>query len=846
MEYTQAYQNEISFPLGGIGSGCIGLAGNGRLIDWEIFNRPNKGGMNGYSHFAVKAAKASGETDIRVLNGDLATNLTGMHSKTEYTGFGFGPAKETMAGFPHFQSCTFSGQFPIAELTFQDPHFPGTVKLLAFNPMIPLNDRDSSIPAAFFEVVFENTTDKTVDYTAVFSVQNPFASTVNTGLCKDGFSMVQLAHHGIDPGDPAYGDLTVACGLAGAAVQEYWYRGIWQDNIVSFWRELTSPAGLSRRHYDTPGKNDTCSIAGQVTVPAHGTKRIPFVLSWNIPNNYNYWTPVKDQDGRDVTWRNYYATLFADSAASALYALKNWDMLYAKTDAFRQALYASTLDPAVLDAAGSNLAVLKSPTVLRLEDGAFYGWEGVNETSGSCEGTCQHVWNYAYALCFLFPQLERSIRDLEYTYATDGNGKMDFRQKLPLGKRAHDGFACLDGQMGSVIKTYREWKISGDTAWLKGHWESVKKILAYAWSPENPMAWDRDKDGVLEGRQHHTLDVELFGPSAWLEGFYLAALQAAGEMADALGDTQAKAEYQALYENGRRYTQENLFNGQYFIHKIDLTDKSIVDRFGCADTYWNTETGEIKYQIGEGSSIDQLCAQWHANILGLGDLFDPSQVQTALENMYKNHFKPSMREFVNPWRIFAVNDEKGAVICDYPQGAKKPAIPVPYCEETMHGFEYQLAGLLISEGFIEEGLHIVRGVRDRYNGKNRNPWNEIECGNNYARSMASFALLPIFSGFYFHMPQGEIGFNPVIKTDRFQCFWSLGSGWGTVEITPSAVTIRIMGGSLEISAVRLPFADTVHAGEADGQPLAMTWTSHTARFEKRTIRDRIILHLGQK
>ena len=33
----------ISFPLGGIGAGGIGLTGRGGLTDFEVFNRPNIG-----------------------------------------------------------------------------------------------------------------------------------------------------------------------------------------------------------------------------------------------------------------------------------------------------------------------------------------------------------------------------------------------------------------------------------------------------------------------------------------------------------------------------------------------------------------------------------------------------------------------------------------------------------------------------------------------------------------------------------------------------------------------------------------------------------------------------------
>lgn len=390
--------------------------------------------------------------------------------------------------------------------------------------------------------------------------------------------------------------------------------------------------------------------------------------------------------------------------------------------------------------AASNLSVLKSPTVMRLEDGSFYGFEGVHEREGSCEGTCQHVWNYAYAMCFLFPDLERSIRDLEFKYSTDENGRMGFRLMLPIGRKMTGFRACVDGQMGAVIKCYREWKISGDNEWLKANWDSIKKVLEYAWSDKNPDRWDLDKDGVLEGRQHHTLDMEMFGPSSWLEGMYLSALKAAAEMADFLGDTVKAEEYRSLFSKGYEWTKKNLFNGKYFIQKVDVKDKSIIDGF-FADNYWNEETKEIKYQIADGSSIDQLLAQWHADILGLGDIFDKEQVSCALKEMMKNNFKPCMRDFANPWRVFSLNDEAGTVICDYPEGVGKPKIPIPYCEETMTGFEYSFAGLLCARNMTAEGVKVTKAIRDRFDGKKRNPWNEFECGSNYARSMASFGLI---------------------------------------------------------------------------------------------------------
>ena len=231
--------------------------------------------------------------------------------------------------------------------------------------------------------------------------------------------------------------------------------------------------------------------------------------------------------------------------------------------------------------------------------------------------------------------------------------------------------------------------------------------------------------------------------------------------------------------------------------------------------------------------------QWHANICGLGDLFDKAQRQTALRALFANNYKPSMRNEVNPWRIFCLNDEAGTVICSYPKGAEKPTIPITYCEETMHGFEYAFAGLLMSEGMIEEGLTVVRAVRDRYQGHNRNPWNEIECGSNYARSMASFALLPILSGFCFDLPRGKLGFDPKVSQEDFSCLWSVATAWGRVEITKARTVITLMDGTLTLSALELPYLKGGARVTVDGREIACNPQNGIVYFEKITAQSRI-------
>jgi len=816
--YKGAKGKEISFPLGGIGSGCIGLAGNGRLIDWEIFNRPNKASANGFSHFAVKAEAGGKVLDARVLNGDLMPPYIGEVGKS----YGFGPSRDQMAGAPHFGDVEFTGEYPIARLRFNDAKFPGEVQMLAFNPFIPLNDVDSSIPAAFFEITVTNDSKKSIDYTVCLSVRNPLpeGSTVNAYGVNGKVRFIKLGSSKLNSGDVGFGDLTIATDADDTSYQEYWYRGQWFDSLGVYWRELSAPGGFQNRHYAelARGIQDVCTLAAHFRVKPGETGSSRFVISWNFPNSINYWRPKEgDREGAcpskaTGTWRNYYATLFEDSMKSATFSLENWQRLRDVTLRFKDALFSSTLPTYVLDAISANISILKTPTVLRLEDGSFYGWEGCNPSSGCCEGSCTHVWNYQYALPFLFPNLERSMRDLDFRYNQREDGRMSFRLQLPLGSGFSDfAHACADGQFGGVIKSYRDWKISGDGSWLRTHWESIKKSIEYAWAGTNEDKWDLDRDGVLEGRQHHTLDMELFGPNSWLTGFYLAALKAGAEMADYFSEGEKAAEYRDLFNRGKRWVDAHLFNGEYYHQIVDLKDVAVLGRFRPLDpnveaTYWDCEHKELKYQYAEGCEVDQVLAQWHSNICGLGEIFDKAKTRKALRSIFRYNFKRGLRDFFNPCRIFGLNDESALVICEWPDGKYKPVYPIPYSEEAMNGFEYAAACHMIQEGMIDEGLEIVKAVRDRYDGERRNPWNEFECGSNYARSMASYALLLALSGFEFDMAKGYVAFKPArTENGKFRCFWSLGEGWGTFDMKPGRVSIKVEYGRLKISAMKFPF-----------------------------------------
>lgn len=861
--YRGAKTREISFPIGGIGTGCIGLAGNGRLIDWEIFNRPAKGSDNGFSSIAVKVEDKTGVLGAKFLHSDLQPPYVGkLVNRFSYSGYGFGPDRATLAGMPHFEAADFEGDYPFARMTFRDDSFPVKVTLRAFNPLIPTNDRDSSIPAAFFEVTAQNPLDRPVTFTAAFNLANPAIeydpSNLNFKVSQPGSYNVFSAKKGcagvtvgnrFDPNDPKFGNLTAATDCADVSYQEHWYRGSWFDNLNIFWNDFTRPGRLKNRRYNDEKLADISTLAAHITLAPGEKKSVRFALGWYYPTCENYWRPVSENacgcEGgcatRPATWKNYYASLFGDSREVCAYVLKHWNRLERDSRKFTRAVLAGTMPKEAVEAVLANVSILKTPTCLRLEDGSFYGFEGTNCVCGCCEGSCTHVWNYAYALPFLFPKLERSMRDLDFKYNLRKSGGMNFRLQLPLGREDTGFRACADGQFGGVLKTYREWKLCGDDDWLRSHWEAVKRNIAFAWSAENPDQWDPEQTGVLWGRQHHTLDMELYGPNSWLTGFYLAALTAAAEMAQHLGEPETAAQYREIAEKGKKWMAENLFDGEYFRQQVDLKDKSELMKYLPADpkildSYWNAEAGEIKYQIASGCAIDQVLAQWHCNLIGLGRIFDEQQTRSALRSVYRYNYRKSFRNFPNPCRLYTLNDEGGTVICSYPK--ERPAVPITYNDETMYGFEYQVAIHMISEGLREEGEELIRTIRSRFDGEKRNPWNEFECGNNYARSMASYALLNVYSGFTFDMPRKHIGFAPIVDTDC-SYFFSLEGGFGTVKRTGGTAEIRLLYGQLALSSVGFPLP-CVREVRHNGSVLA-------ARTEQETVfADSITLKAGDR
>jgi hypothetical protein len=411
-----------------------------------------------------------------------------------------------------------------------------------------------------------------------------------------------------------------------------------------------------------------------------------------------------------------------------------------------------------------------------------------------------HVWNYAQALPYLFPSLARSIHAQQFRLNMAEDGRMCFRQPLPPNTKADvPAFhAAADGQLGAVMRVYREWLVSGDEKWLRATWPKCKRALEYAW-----LYWDADRDGVMEGVQHNTYDNEFWGPNTMLGSIYLGALRAGEEMARHLGDERSADEYRRLFESGRRWMDKNLFNGRWYRQIINPKANAHTDHRSK-----HLVKGEKvpRYQYGDGCLSDQLIGQWYSEMLQLGYLFGRSNVRKALRSIFEHNWLPDVRTHACLLRDYAFAREAGLVLCTWPDGGEPP-YSFWFASEVWCGIEYQVASHLVYEGMLREAMTIVKGVRDRHDGTRRNPWNEFECGHHYSRSMASYSLLLALSGFRYDAGNARIGFNPRVSREDFATFFCVEAGWGVfrqkVGRTGASVSIEVDKGALPLREIML-------------------------------------------
>ncbi len=501
--------------------------------------------------------------------------------------------------------------------------------------------------------------------------------------------------------------------------------------------------------------------------PTGWVRRRPFVLapgeSRVVTFAIAWWFPNVDREQLSFltgsgSLRRWYAGKYENAGAVRAELIANLDRLAGTTRLWRDTWYDSTLPHWFLDRTFATVTTASTATCWRFDNGRFYGWEGTY----CCAGTCMHVWHYGQALARVFPALERSTREIvDFGLAFhDDSGQIDYRAEA-------DRELAVDGQCGTILRAYREHLMSTDDRFLRRVWPRVKKAI------ECMIARDPDENGILDGPQYNTLDTTWYGKISWLTSMYLGAVRAGEAMAREMDNAGFAERCAAITRRGSAAMLDQLFNGEYFVHKTDAAHPEA-------------------NSTGEGCHIDQLLGQSWMHQVGLGRIVPREQSRSALGSLYRYSFTPDIgpyRKFadsiIKGGRWYAMPGEGGLLMCTWPKGGAEAATgkgdgawAAGYFNECMSGFEHQVASHMIAEGLVTEGLAITRAIHDRYHARLRNPWNEVECGNHYARAMAGYGSFVTMCGFEHHGPRGVLAFAPRLAPDDFACAFIAAGAWG--------------------------------------------------------------------
>ncbi|WP_073081004.1 GH116 family glycosyl-hydrolase [Chitinophaga jiangningensis] len=764
----------IGMPVGGIMCGTVYLGGDGRLWLWDIFNKNQEGiepKIVNYSANVLDGGKKVRSRDgacyiepsknIRPLDQGFALQLQ-WGNKTVVRNL-------DEASWPEI---SFEATYPIATIRYIDPALPVTVTLEAFSPFIPLNADDSGLPVTILSYQVHNTGNTPVTATILGWLENKTAiysageaqERVNTVVKGKGWQGIyetirtKTGSNQEFSKKSDYGSFCIA-----AAGNKVIVNPAMQQGDISF------TASSTREAIKPVNEKLNGSVATHHTVLPGKTIRTDFAISWHTANLH-----FKGIQGEG----RYYANKYKDAAAVMTYVQDNHDRLARESRLWKNTWYDASLPWWLMERTFLNISTLATTTAHRFSSGRFYAWEGV----GACEGTCTHVWQYAQAVGRIFPSLERDTRErVDLGIAMMPDGGILFRGEAE--KRP-----AIDGQAGTVLRIYREHQMSPDNAFLQRNWPQIKKATLFL------IHQDRNGDGMTDTPMENTLDAVWDGEIAWIVGLCIAAVQAAALMAKEMNDAEFATICNDYTEKGKRNMEAQLFNGEYFIHQPDkIKGRSVIGSYNTCH-------------------IDQVYGQSWAFQVGMDRVIDREKTLSALKALYKYNFKADVGPYIaaHPGgRPYAVPGEGGMILNTNPRNEEFPfgvknAWQLGYFNECMSGFEHQVAAHMMAEGMTDEALTLTRAIHDRYHAAKRNPFNEIECSDHYARAMASYGTFVTACGFQYHGPKGYIAFAPAMNKEDFKAPFVTAEGWGSYAQKGNQHTLQVKYGSLQIQTLRFP------------------------------------------
>lgn len=802
--YADEYNNRIAFPIGGMGTGMFCIEGTGALSNMSVRHRPDV--FHEPTMFAALHIKGL-ENGTKILEGKVPEWKKFGQPLSALGGGG-------TWGLPRFDKATFKAQFPFAQIALTDTELPVIVNIKAWNPFIPTDEDNSSLPVGGLEYEFKNTSDREVEAIFSYNTRNfMYVHGKGTSYIQsmpNGFILTQT---GTEEEPFHQGDFAIYTDDSQTKVNHCWFRGAWFDPLTICWNDLSS--GKIQEHPEKQEGAPGASLFVPVTLKPGESKTVKLYMAWYVPHSHlrigeepgkpsdTPEAPAGDKYKYDNTGKGtyspWYSSKFSGVNEVADYWLKNYNDLKSKSTIFTETFYSSTLPAEVTEAVAANLTILKSQTVFRQADGRMWNWEGMGDTWGSCHGSCTHVWNYAQAVSHLFPAMERSLRETEFFVSQDKNGHQAFRTNLPIRPVRHNFHSAADGQLGGIMKVYREWRIYGDNAWLETIYPYVTSGMDYC-----IRTWDPREAGAVEEPHHNTYDIEFWGPNGMINSFYSGALQATVLMGKALN--QDVSRYEILLAKSKEFMEKNLYDGEYFIQNIqwkglqapDPTKAQTFHSHYSAEALKLLEQEGPKYQYGKGCLSDGVLGSWMSLVCGMPEVINKDMIKSHLVSIHRYNLKNDLSDHANPQRpTFALGNDGGLLLCTWPKGGKLQ-LPFVYSDEVWTGIEYQVASHLMFQGEVEKGLDIVRACRDRYDGRVRNPFNEYECGAWYARAMSSYGMLEGLTGIRYDAVDKTLYIDSRIGND-FISFLSTDTGFGNVGLKGGKPFIDVKYGNIEIA-----------------------------------------------
>lgn len=750
----------IGMPVGGLHAGTVYVGGDGRLWLWQIYNETFEGAQEGIEPKIVNWNDGTMVRKIRPRDGSayiepaIADNKRildqGFAIKTLVAGKTI--IKELNAD--HWDEVVFTGSYPLADIVYTSKDFPLAVKLKVYSPFIPLDSEKSALPGTILRVEVLNNSTKAFPVDLIGWMENG----VNKVSGKPGSgSKTNTVSFGATSVDIVSGFTTTDANLSNASDHGsmcFTYHGTegkanpaldpWPVETVDFNQSKAQTAKVDGDEKLVGGISVSQMLAPGKTMQAD------YSINWHF-NNVN---PKLKKLVKDAEQGYHYASRFKDARAVSDFIKTNFSQLTTGTELWSNTWSNSTLPHWFLERTFLNIGTLATANTYRFASGRFWSWEGV----GACAGTCTHVWQYAHAMARIFPALERDLRervDLGIGFVKD-TGAIIFRGE-------NETRPAIDGQAGTILRFYREHQMNRDDAFLKTNWAKIKLAVQFM------LAQDKNGDGMTDTPMENTLDAVWEGEIAWIVGLCIAAASAAQAMATEVGDTDFAATCKAYVEKGRSNMERELFNGEYFIHRPDAV--------------------QGRKQLGSYNTchIDQVYGQSWAFQVGLPRVLDEKKTRSALQSLWKYNFTMDVGPYIKTHiggRPYALSGEGGMVMNTNPHNEEAPfgenvSWQLGYFHECMSGFEHQVAAHMMAEGMHEESLILTNRIHDRYHAAKRNPFNEIECSDHYARAMASYGTYLSACGFSYHGPKGIIGFGPKWNQENFAAAFTAAEGWGT-------------------------------------------------------------------